>query len=201
MHASLASTITFFTKQRFRRRILTIPILTAIGWMCVQKGCVWNPDMSPAHALVNTPAAVTESVSATSRRDEDLPPRVFWAQKDGGPPGAGQGTPNRSLRQASNLLRQAAAKLDKNDRTAIRLILQAITILKHEIMQGADGPEYDRISSAPFSSERQESWRDPRGLLSLLRHELIRYESGLPLDRQPATESPLSRNTGRSTNR
>jgi hypothetical protein len=177
MHASPASTITFFTNQPFRRRIFTIPILTAVCWICAQKGCIWNPDISPAYALGNTPAAVTEPVPATSTRDGGLPPHVYSVRKDGGPPGADQGAPNRSLREASNLLRQAAAMLDKHDRTAIRLILRAITILKHEIMRGADGPEYDRISSAPSSSERQESWFDTWGLLSLLRHELVRYES------------------------
>jgi hypothetical protein len=200
MHASPASTITFFTKQRFRRRIYTIPILTAVCWVCVQKGCVWNPDMSPASAFVNTPAAVTEPAPATSRRDEGLPPYVFSVRKDGGSPGADQGAPNRSLRQASNLLRQAAAMLDKNDRTAIRLILQAITILKHEIMRGSDGSGYDSISSAPFSSERQESRFDTRSLSSLLRHDIAQYDSALPLDRQPATGLPLSRSTDRSTN-
>jgi hypothetical protein len=90
--------------------------------------------------------------------------------------------------------------LDKNDRTAIRLILQAITLLKHEIMRGADGLDYDRISSAPFSSDRQESWPDTQALLSFLRHELVRYESTLQLDRQPATGPPPSQNTDRSTN-
>ena len=197
---NLASIITLHPKLPFRRRIFTIPILTAVCWMCVQKGCVWNPDMSPAHALVNTPAAVTEPVPATSRRDEGLSPHVFSVRKNGGPPGTDQGAPNRSLRQASNLLRQAAAMLDKNDRTAIRLILQAITLLKHEIMRGADGPGYDRISLAPFSSERQESRFDTRSLSSLLRHDLAQYESGLPPDRHPATGLPLFRTTDRSTN-
>lgn len=195
MHVSLASIITLYPKQSFRRRNVAILILTAVCWMGAQKGCVWNPDMSPAHALVNTPAAVTEPVPATSQRDEGFPPQVFSVRRDGGPPGADQGAPNRSLRQASSLLRQAAAMLDKNDRTAIRLILQAITILKHEIMRGADGPAYDSISSAPFSSERQEYWRDTRSLLSLLRPEFDRYESGPPLDRQSATELPSSRPT------
>lgn len=201
MHVNPASIITLHPKQPFRRRIFTLPILAAVCWICVQKGCVWNPDMSPAQALVSTAAAVTEPVQATAGRDEGLPPRIISVRKDGGPPGTDQGAPNRSLRQASSLLRQAAARLDKNDRTALRLILQAITILKHEIMRGAEGPEYDRVSSAPFSSERQESGPDTQALLSFLRHELVRYESAFQLDRQPATGRLLSQNTDRSTNR
>jgi len=201
MHANLATIIPFLPKQPFRRRIFTLPILTAVCWVCLQKGCVWNPDMSPAQALLNTAAAVTEPVPVPSGRDEGLPPQIFSVRKDGGAPGADQESPNRSLRQASSLLRQAAAKLDKNDRTAIRLILHAITILKHDIMRGADGPEYDRISSAPFSSERQESGPDIQALLSFLRHELVRYESAHQLDRQPATGLPPSQDTDRATNR
>ena len=201
MHANPASTMTLLRKQPSRRRIFAIPILAAVCWMCLQKGCIWNPDLSPAHDLVGTGAVVTEPIPATSERNEGYPPHIFSVQKNLGLPGTHQGSPNRSLRQASSLLRRAAAMLDKNDRTAIRLILQAITILKHEIMRGADGPAYDSISSAPFSSERQEYWRDTRSLLSLLRPEFDRYESGPPLDRQSATELPSSRPTDRSINR
>lgn len=201
MHANLSNIIMLLPKQPFRRRIFTIPILTAVCWVCLQKGCVWNPDLSPAQALLNTAAAVTEPVPVPLGRDKGLPPHIFSVRKDGGLPGTHHGSPNWSLRQASSLLRRAAAMLDKNDRTALRLILQAIAILKHEIMRGADGPEYDRISSAPFSPERQGSWPDTQALLSLLRYDLIRYESGLQPDRQLATELPPSQNTDRSTNR
>lgn len=194
MHANPASTMTLLRKQPSRRRIFAIPILAAVCWMCLQKGCIWNPDLSPAHDLVGTGAVVTEPIPATSERNEGYPPHIFSVQKNLGLPGTHQGSPNRSLRQASSLLRRAAAMLDKNDRTALRLILQAVTILKHEIMRGADGPEYDTISSAPFAPDRQESRPNTEALLSFLRHELALPESGLQPDRLP-----FSRNIERST--
>jgi len=53
---------------------------------------------------------------------------------------------SRSLEQASALLRQAADMIDKNDPVAVKLIRQAIAILKREIMPGMDTEDYTRVS-------------------------------------------------------
>lgn len=53
---------------------------------------------------------------------------------------------SRSLEQASALLRQAADMIDKNDPVAVKLIRQAIAILKQEIMPGMDTQDYTRVS-------------------------------------------------------
>lgn len=62
---------------------------------------------------------------------------------------------SRSLQRASDLLRQAADMLDKNDPLAVRLIRQAIAILKHEVVFGIDPQDYDLVSmpSAPGQDE------------------------------------------------
>lgn len=52
----------------------------------------------------------------------------------------------RSLHRASALLRQAADMVEKDNLLAVRLIRQAIAILKHEVMPGIDAQDYDRIS-------------------------------------------------------
>lgn len=64
----------------------------------------------------------------------------------------------RSLHRASALLRQAADMVEKDNPLAVRLIRQAIAILKHEVMSGIDAQDYDRISmpSAPGLNETNE---------------------------------------------
>jgi hypothetical protein len=65
---------------------------------------------------------------------------------------------SRALERASALLRQAADLVDKDDPLAVKLIRQAIAILKHEVMPGIDAPDYDRvfIPSAPGWNETFE---------------------------------------------
>ena len=65
----------------------------------------------------------------------------------------------RSLERASALLRQAADMVDKDNPLAVKLIRQAIAILKQEVMPGIDGPDYDRVSmpSAPGWNESIEA--------------------------------------------
>jgi len=53
---------------------------------------------------------------------------------------------SQSLQRASALLRQAADMVDKDDPLAVKLIRQAIAILKHEVMPGIDAQDYDRVS-------------------------------------------------------
>lgn len=176
--------------QPKRQRMLSVPLLVAVCWVCLQKECVWNPDLSPAHAVVDTDTAVTQPGSAYAGQEEavstPIPPTLTTIAS----PDGDRRSTNRSLRQASSLLRQAAAMLDNNDRTAIRVILQAITILKHEIMRGGDGLEFDRISLSPSSSERHKSEQDIRALLSVLHHQVSRYASTLQLDEQLAAPFP-----------
>lgn len=201
MHALQKIPWRLYSTPLSQRLILTGLVLATVGWLCLQKGCVLNPDISPAHAIADTGAVAIRSVMGGQAPETTASARSFQNRKERRPPRMDQGAPSRPLQQASSLLRQAAARLDQNDRRALRLILQAITILKHEIMRGTDGPEYDRISSAPFPSEQQESWQETQALVSLLRQELVRYESGLQLDRQPATGLLPLDNAGRSTNR
>lgn len=53
---------------------------------------------------------------------------------------------SRSLERASALLRQAADMVDKDNPLAVKLIRQAIAILKQEVMPGIDAQDYDRVS-------------------------------------------------------
>ena len=55
-------------------------------------------------------------------------------------------TKSQSLDRASALLRQAADLVDKDNPLAVKLIRQAIAILKQEAMFGINAPDYDRVS-------------------------------------------------------
>lgn len=195
MHAFQRATWQLHSRPPYRRRILTGVSLAAVCWLFLQKGCVLNPDIAPAHVSVDTGAVTAQPVTTVESRETTASAQSLPNRQERRLPRMDQGAPTQPLRQASTLLRQAAAMLDKNDRGAIRLILQAITILKHEIMRGANGLEFDSISSSPFSSEHQESWEDARAALSRLRHEISRHESAPQLDRQSLTRVPLSRKT------
>jgi hypothetical protein len=129
------------------RQSLLIPVLTVVCWLFVQKGCVLTPDISPAGPLLNAETAAAPPAFGGGERAERLAHHASVANEHA--TGGTQRSKSRSLRHASELLRKAAVLLDKNDRSAIRLILQAIAILKHEIMHGIDAPEYDRISTQP----------------------------------------------------
>jgi hypothetical protein len=63
---------------------------------------------------------------------------------------------SQSLQRASALLRQAADMVDKDNPLAVRLIRQAIAILKHEVMPGIDAQDYDRVSM-PSALGRNET--------------------------------------------
>lgn len=67
MNASPRGHVMLFPIQLSRRRILPVPVLIALCWLLLQKGCVWNPDISPAHAIVHTDTAVTHFALAHDR--------------------------------------------------------------------------------------------------------------------------------------
>jgi hypothetical protein len=100
----------------FRRLLLILPILTIGFWLFAQKGCELTPHASPTRAL----AAEAGSTLPKPK--------------------------SRPSERASALLRQAADLIDKNDPQAVKLIRQAIAILKREIMPGIAAQDYDRVS-------------------------------------------------------
>lgn len=84
-------------------------------------------------------------------------PTRAWAE-------AGSQSPEpkiRSLHRASALLRQAADLVEKDDPVAVRLIRQAIAILKHEVMPGIDAQDYDRVSMPSASGLNEINERNP----------------------------------------
>ena len=192
-----ASKFIFRPQQTSRQRILSLPVLAALCWLCLQKGCIWNPDISPAHALVDTnPTVVSGQEAAASGGEEAAAIDNRTLVTPMALPNGDQMSPNPSLRQASTLLRQAATLLDRNDRAAIRLILQAITILKQEIMQDVQGLEYDRISLSLFPSAHDELRQELSALFSSLRHQRSQHPLTIQNDNQ--LPMPISRSADRS---
>ena len=175
----------------FWRRIVSAPVLVALCWFCLQKGCAWNPDIPPAHVVMASDLVVIGQEPSTAGLSEEMPVLDPPAVQLFASATTEQRSTNQSLQQAGNLLREAASLVDKNDRGAIRLILQAIAILKHDIMREADGPEHDSISSSPFSSDRDELGGDRISLPSFLHRQISRAPSALrPDERLRNTLSP-----------
>ncbi|MDH4152158.1 MAG: hypothetical protein OEV01_00080 [Nitrospira sp.] len=126
--------------SRTPRRWDVLPLLLAFCWVLLQKGCVLTPDISPAQTPADSQASVASPAPALAGEEQlggHQLPRGGTRSGDAGRP---------SLRQASELLREAATMIDNNDRTAIRLILQSIAILKREVMEEAPLFQYDRVS-------------------------------------------------------
>ena len=138
------------------RRWSITPLILTVCWVLFQKGCVFTPDISPARTLSDLPAWPTMPVPALPVGDQSGEHHVPH-----GVPGSSN-TGNPSLKQVSTLLRQAATMIDNNDRTALRLILQAVTILKQEIMRGSAEYDYDRISTKqpPITAPLAEAGAD-----------------------------------------
>lgn len=59
MNAFSVRNVTILPIQLPRGPLLSVPVLIAVCWLLLQKGCVWNPDISPTHAVVNAVTAVT----------------------------------------------------------------------------------------------------------------------------------------------
>lgn len=122
------------------RPLLIISILATSVWLVAQKGCVLTPDVTP------------KPVTFAIRGGEPALIQVHQSITQSSEP------KSRSLKQASALLRHAADMLDKNDRRAVRLIRQAIAILKHEVIPGIDLPDHERVAmqSVPLLNEAFE---------------------------------------------
>lgn len=106
------------------RQWSSTPLILTLCWLLLQKGCVLTPDISPARTLFDLLACPTMPAPALRIGDQ------FLGHQDpyGDPRPSDTGSP--SLKQVSALLRQAATMIDSHDRNALRLILQAVTILK-----------------------------------------------------------------------
>lgn len=197
MNCFQANNVRHPSRQTSRQPALSVPILAALCLLCLQKGCIWNPDISPAHAVWDTNRAVVSGQKPLTSEAEEVDSTRNYPiiLRPVALPDTDQALINPSLRQASGLLRQAATLLEQNDRAAIRLILQAITILKQEIMQDVQGSEYDRISLSPFPSEHDALRQNISTISSSLRHECSLQPPALQCDNQSAI--PISEHAGR----
>jgi len=184
-------------QQTSREPIFSAPVLMVL---CLQKGCLWNPDVVPAQTVRVIHSTIISGVS------EQNGAASGWIQTELMPyhplltsvalptlPKSGHVLTNPSLQQVSCLLREAATLLEQNDRAAVPLILQAIRILKHEIMQDSQSPEYDKIALSPLPSTHDAGGQDRSTILSSLHHERSRYSSTYQCDNQSAM--PFVRNT------
>lgn len=148
------------TSVSFRRNFwILLPLLTMSLWLALQKGCEPALDRPPVPT-----AAVPEPWRAPLAHrlpERDGQPSTLVRHATGP-----SSEPNRpALKQAGTLLRQAADLLDTpdtNERLAVRLIREAIALLKQEGLSGIDSQDYDRVSSpGAFSPEhnRARPWR------------------------------------------
>lgn len=143
-----------YLKPFMHRPFVIIPILTAVCWLISQKGCVLTPDVSPALTFADVGTSTSQLPAVSVEEGESAKPQSPHANS------LSSEAKSRSLRQAGELLRKAAAALDKNERVALRFILQAIAILKHEVMQGITEPDYDHVSGElPTSHSNMLLWK------------------------------------------
>ncbi len=134
-----------------RRFFLIIPILAMGFWFLAEKGCGWTPDASPVLASMATDAPQQPRPATDSQTSEQS--SIFETDFSLGPPSESK---TRSIKRAAILLRKASETLGKDERLAVRFIRRAIAILKHEVIAGLDGPEYDRVS-VPSADD---DWKD-----------------------------------------
>lgn len=123
------------------RRWSSTPLILTVCWVLFQKGCILTPDISPAQTRSDLPAWPTMPAPPVPVGDQ-----FGGHQVPHTPPGSSN-TGNPSLKQVRTLLRQAATMIDNNDRTALRLILQAVTMLKQETMRGFAEYDHDPVST------------------------------------------------------
>lgn len=129
-------------------------IVLATCFILFQKGCVLTPDLSSAYISSDTPVYATVRASALVGEGEPFQLDI----RQNAP--LLSDSPRQTRRRASHLLRKAAAMIDRNDRTAIRLILQAINILKHEVLKGTNKSDYERVSSQRSGVQDPELLRE-----------------------------------------
>ncbi len=132
--------MTATTTSVLGKPLLIIAIFATSVWLAAQKGCVPTPDVAPKPVAVTLQEEGPALIQARRSFTQSSEPK------------------SRSLKQASALLRHAADLVDKNDRLAIRLIRQAIAILKHEAIPRIDLPDHERVSmqSVPLLNEAFE---------------------------------------------
>lgn len=120
--------------------------LSAISlWCLTEQSCVPDPDFKPTTAYAEEgvaswiPEAAVDEGVVSSRlldgRTEPLP-----------------GVTVRSLKQAANLLNQAAEVVDTNEGLAVQFIRQAIAILKHDVIRSLSMPDADHVTTTPWNS-------------------------------------------------
>jgi len=176
-------------KAFMRRPFLIIPIFTAVCWLISQKGCELTPDVSPARTFADVGSSTSQPVADSSLKGESAQPRAPHPKSL-----SSEEQKSRSLRHAGELLRKAAGALDKNERVAIRLILQAIAILKREVMQGIDAPDYDHVSRQPASSQNHSLLWKARTMVPLVPGpSLSRFET--PTETHDASHRSDSRSS------
>jgi hypothetical protein len=127
-----------------------LPVLVAGFWMFPQqKGCDWLPAAPPVHA--STESSAREGTPQPVILAEERLTRVRTSR--GASPDSDPR--NRSIQRAGVLLKQASGLLEKNERLALRLIQEAIAILRHEVIRGTDEPGYDRTYAplSPFGND------------------------------------------------
>ncbi len=132
--------MTATTTSVLGKPLLIIAILATSVWLAAQKGCVPTPDVAPKPVAFTMREEGPALIQAHQSFTQSLEPK------------------SQSLKQVSALLRHAADLVDKNDRLAIRLIRQAIAILKHEVIPGIDLPDHERVSmrTVPLLNEAFE---------------------------------------------
>jgi len=132
--------MTATTTSVLGKPLLIIAILATSVWLAAQKGCVPTPDVAPKPVAFTIREEGPALIQAHQSFTQSSEPK------------------SRALKQASALLRHAADLVDKNDRLAIRLIRQAIALLKHDVNPGIELPDHERVSmqSVPLLNEAFE---------------------------------------------
>jgi len=138
------------TSSHNSKPILVIPLLVIGFWFFSGKGCATNPGLNPTTALALAATTVPQPLDprrSQSGTPDHLPDQV-----------APQSPKNmtKSLTRAADLLKQAATALDKNERLAVHLILQAIAILQHDVIHALIAPHADTVSTVPGEIQGDE---------------------------------------------
>jgi len=68
------------------------------------------------------------------------------------------GNTTKSLTRAADLLKQAATALDKDERLAVQLILQAIAILKRDVIHAIIAPHADTVATTPTKPQADQGF-------------------------------------------
>lgn len=114
---------------RNTRMVLPIFALFAASlWFLSQEGCAQDREASLDPAI--SVALHVKKNDTISRRQDQAAPIYANNEK----PSESIQTPSQSLKHASILLHRAATTLENNEVTAVQLIRQVISILKHQVI-------------------------------------------------------------------